>query len=242
MIIIIILIIIFIVFYSKNIENFNSPKKTNNITTSTTSTDLKKKCNKYIVVKDSLSDYIDKINKETPNTNLLIPKQVLPYNLNNTDQYNILNNYGIKNLKKKNKYINNINKNLTIPFNSNILLKNYDSVLNDTFYTNSSTILEYPKLYIINNDKNIQWTYDPKLLNTNHFYLYFNYLNNISSNLMSLKLTPDLNHEKFDINIHHTHNNYLCKLEYKGNKSIKLFIVLKKNKKIILKSNEIKIE
>ena len=59
---------------------------------------------------------------------------------------------------------------------------------------------------------------------------------------MSLKLTNNLDHDKFDINIHHNHNNYLGKLEYKGTKNIKLFIVLKKNKKIILKSNEIKIE
>jgi len=166
----------------------------------------------------------------------------LPYNLNNTEQYNILNNYGIKNLKKKNEYINNINKNQLIPFNSTTLLKNYDNILNNTFYINKSNVIDYPKLYIINNYTKIQWSYDPKLLNDSYFYLYFNYLDNISSNLMSLKLAPNLNHEKFDINIHHNHNKYVCKLDYKGNKNIKLFIVLKKNKKIILKSNEIKIK
>jgi len=233
---IILVILIIIIFYNKNTENFT----TKNVTQSS---DLKKeKCDKYVIVKDSLIEYIDKLNDETTNKNLLITKNTLPYNLNNTDQYNILNNYGIKNLKKKNKYINNINNNQTVAFNSQKLLKNYNNVLNYTFYKNSSTLLEYPKLNIINYDKNIQYTYDPKFLNDSHFYLYFNYLDNISSNLISLKLTSDLNHDKFNINIHHNHNNYLCKLEYKGTKNIRLFIVLKKNKKIILKSNEIKIK
>jgi hypothetical protein len=237
---IILLIVLLIVFYSNTIENFTSTKSTNAITTSTNS--KKQKCAKYIIVKDNLSDYIDQINNKSINKNLLKPKNLLPYNLNNTGQYNILNNSGIKYRRKKESYLNNINNNNPISFNSTTLLKNYDNVLQNTFYTNNSTPLEYPKLYIINNDTHIQWRYDPKYLNDVHFYLYFKYLDNISSNLMSLKLTDDFEHEKFNININHNHTNYLGKLEYKGNKNIKLFIVIKKNNKIILKSNEIKIK
>ena len=128
MIIIIILIILLILLYKhKYNEHF------------TVSSNSKKHCDKYIIVKDSLSDYINKINNFKPNTNLLHPKHVLPYNLNSTDQYNILNNFGIKNLKKRKKYMKNINNNQTISFNTTPLLNNYDNILNDTFYTNSTT-------------------------------------------------------------------------------------------------------
>ena len=87
MIIIIILIILIILFYYKNNEHFTS-----------VSTNSNKQCDKYIIVKDSLSDYIKQINNYKDNNNLLHPKHVLPYNLNSTDEYNILNTHSYNHL------------------------------------------------------------------------------------------------------------------------------------------------
>jgi hypothetical protein len=225
MIIIIILIILLILFYNKNNEHFTSASNSN------------KQCDKYIIVKDSLYEYIQQINNSKPNTNLLHPSHVLPYNLNSTDQYNILNNFGIKNLKKRKKYMKNINNNQTISFNTTPLLKNYDNILNDTFYKNSTTKLEYPELFIINNKSKIQWSYEIKYLNDSYFYLYFNNAYE-QHNFNSLKLSNDFKHDSFNLNINHYKNRYIYKLEYKGNKPLKMYVVLKKNNKIILKSNE----
>ena len=232
MIIIIILIILLILFYKyKNNEPFTVSSNSNS----------KNSCDKYVIVKDRLSDYIQQINNSKPNTNLLYPKHVLPYNLNSTNQYNILNNFGIKNLKKRKKYMKHINNNQTISFNTTLLLKNYDTILNDTFYNNSTTKLEYPELCIINNKSKIQWSYDTKYLNDSYFYLYFNNLDE-RNNFNSLKLSTDFKHDNFNLNINHYQNRYIYKLEYKGNKKLRMFVVLKKNKKIIIKSNVIVIK
>jgi len=233
MIIIIILIILLILFFNKNNEHFTVSTNTN--------TNSKKHCDKYIIVKDSLSDYINKINNFKPNTNLLHPKHVLPYNLNSTDQYNILNNFGIKNLKKRKKYMKNINNNQTISFNTTPLLKNYDNILNNTFYKNSTTKLEYPKLFIINNKSKIQWSYNTMYLNDSYFYLYFNNVDE-GNNFNSLKLSKNFKHDNFNLSINHYKNRYIYKLEYKGNKHLKMYVVLKKNNKSKLKSNEIELK
>jgi hypothetical protein len=229
MIIIIILIILLIMYYNKNNEHFTS------------STNSTNSCDKYIIVKDNLSDYIQKINTAKPNNNLLHPTNVLPYNLNSTDQYNILNNFGIKNLKKRKKYMKNINNNQTISFNTTTLLKNYDNILNDTFYSNSSTKLDYPELFIINNKSKIQWSYETNYLNNSYFYIYFNN-DDQQNNFNSLKLSNDFKHDSFNLNINHYKNRYIYKIEYKGTNHIRIYVVLKKNRKTILKSNEIVIK
>ena len=228
MIIIIILIILLIMYYNKNNETFIS--STNSINS----------CDKYIIVKDNLSDYIQTINNTKLNNNLLHPTHVLPYNLNSTEQYNILNNFGIKNLKKRKKYMKNIN-NQPITFNTTPLLKNYDNILNDTFYKNSTIKLEYPELFIINNKSKIQWSYGTKYLNDSYFYLYFNNADD-QPNFNSLKLSSDFKHDNFNLTIDHYNNRYIYKIEYKGTKHIRIYVVLKKKKQILLKSNEIKIE
>ena len=216
-------------YYNKKNETFIS--STNSINS----------CDKYIIVKDNLSDYIQTINNTKLNNNLLHPTHVLPYNLNSTEQYNILNNFGIKNLKKRNKYIENINNNQTISFNTTPLLNNYDNILNDTFYTNSTTKIDYPELFIINNKSKIQWSYGTKYLNNSYFYLYFNNTDD-QHNFNSLKLSSDFKHDNFSLNIDHYKNRYIYKIDYKGNKHIRIYVVIKKNKQIILKSNEIVIK
>ena len=53
-------------------------------------------CKKNIIIKDRLKEHIRNVNNYSENMNTLHPTGVLPYNLNNSDDYNILNNYGIK--------------------------------------------------------------------------------------------------------------------------------------------------
>ena len=46
----------------------------------------------------------------------------------------------------------------------------------------------------------------------------------------------------FNLNIDHYKNRYIYKIEYKGNKNLIIYVVLKKNNKTILKSNEIELK
>ena len=78
-------------------------------------------------------------------------------------------------------------------------------------------------------------------LNDSYFYLYFNNSDK-RTNFNSLKLSKNFKHDNFNLNIDHYKNRYIYKIEYKGNKRLKMYVVLKKNKKIILKSNEIVIK
>ena len=78
-------------------------------------------------------------------------------------------------------------------------------------------------------------------LNDSYFYLYFNKVDE-GTIFNSLKLSKNFKHDSFNLNIDHYKNRYIYKLEYKGNKHIKIYVVLKKNNKIILKSNEIVIK
>ena len=48
-------------------------------------------------------------------------------------RYNILNNFGVKNNKKRESYFNSLNDNNTMPHNSVNLLNNYDKVLDTKF-------------------------------------------------------------------------------------------------------------
>ena len=117
--IIIVLIVVFTIVYFYYTEKFVNYKKSS--------------CKKNIIVKDSLKDHINFTNKLNENSNILQPNGILPYNLNNTDKYNILNNFGIKNLKKRNNYIKSISNCNVIPQNSLKLLKNYDDILDKSF-------------------------------------------------------------------------------------------------------------
>ena len=95
MIILIILVLMLLYFLNKHRENFTNSNNSNNSNNTNNSNIFS--CGKNVVVKNSISDYINKLNNSTINKHFLQPNDFLPYNLNNTDQYNILNNYGIKN-------------------------------------------------------------------------------------------------------------------------------------------------
>ena len=131
-IIIIILIIIYIYwFWSKKTIN----QDTDGIQGFKDYKNQRISCNKNIIINDRLEEHISDVNNSAENMNTLHPTGVLPYNLNKTDDYNILNNYGIKNQRKREAYTLKFNGCAIIPHNSQKLLKNYDSVLDESFKT-----------------------------------------------------------------------------------------------------------
>lgn len=250
MIILIILVLILLYFLNKNKENFvsntsNNNKSTNNIFA----------CGKNVIVKDSINDYINKLNNSTINKHFLQPNDFLPYNLNNTDHYNILNNYGIKNIKKREEYTNSLNNNTTIPYNSIKLLKNYDTELTNAFTKinignssndNTTKSNKLPEIYLVSKDNNIQWSYNSiDLDNDMNFYIYFDFVDKCDdpinfNKFRSLKISSKFKSEFFKLIINESNNTNIYKLEYTNtNKFARLFVVLKRSNKIIKKSNNI---
>ena len=245
--IIIVLLVAFTIFYFYYTETFVNYKKSS--------------CKKNIIVKDSLKDHINFTNKLNENSNILQPNGVLPYNLNNTEKYNILNNFGIKNLKKRNNYIKSISNCNVIPQNSVKLLKNYDYILDKSFTNisvnkwnneicNNTGKIDYPNLSLISNDYIIHWSYYHKYLNNKNFYLYYKYIDkcdksidndsNINYNSLQLKNNFECNEFNFLVSTYKQRNIY--KLTYKvSSKSVKIYIVLKEFNNVLKKSNIIKL-
>ena len=235
LIIIIILIIILIVRYN-NKESF-------------------KNCKNNIIVKDSLKEHIKKTNIQSKKSSILYPNGVLPYNLNNTDQYNILNNLGIKNLRKRETFIKSLNKCQTIPYNSVTLLSNYDKSLDNAFthintskYPTKSVELELPDIYLIMNNYIVHWSYETKYLNDKDFYLYYEFIDTNDrpiclQNFNTFKLNNNFESKEFKLETSYFKNRNMYKLNYNDtSKIVRLFIVLKKNSKVVKKSNNIKIK
>ena len=156
-------------------------------------------CKKNIIIKDRLKEHIHNVNNYSENMNTLHPRGVLPYNLNNSDDYNILNNYGIKNQRKRAEYTYKLNGCNTLPHNSHQLLKNYDSVLDESFknlvvpkwknysakYFNT-TSEEPPKILLIQdeNERSVRWSYPQEDLCNRKLYLYYKCLVYMTQRLM----------------------------------------------------------
>lgn len=243
--IIIVLIVVFTIVYFYYTEKFVNYKKSS--------------CKKNIIVKDSLKDHINFTNKLNENSNILQPNGILPYNLNNTDKYNILNNFGIKNLKKRNNYIKSISNCNVIPQNSLKLLKNYDDILDKSFTNitinkwnneicNKNVKIDYPNISLVSNDYSIHWSYYHKYLNNKNFYVYYKYVDkcdqsdesNTSYNSLQLKNNFDCNEFNFIVSTYKQRNIY--KLSYKlTSKSVKIYICLKEGNIYLKKSNIIKL-
>ena len=243
--IIIVLIVVFTIVYFYYTEKFVNYKKSS--------------CKKNIIVKDSLKDHINFTNKLNENSNILQPNGILPYNLNNTDKYNILNNFGIKNLKKRNNYIKSISNCNVIPQNSLKLLKNYDDILDKSFTNitinkwnneicNKNVKIDYPNISLVSNDYSIHWSYYHKYLNNKNFYVYYKYFDkcdqsdesNTIYNSLQLKNNFDCNEFNFIVSTYKQRNIY--KLSYKlTSKSVKIYICLKEGNIYLKKSNIIKL-
>ena len=252
------ILIILVIFFFYAIRNVNRDVNretfySNNLT----------KSNKFgnkIVNNNNINSYINTINTPIINKNILEPKWVMPYNLNylnNLDKYNILNNFGIKNNKKRQEYINKINNNETVPFNSIKLLKNYDGNLNNIFTTisNNSFIQkvvntspkDLPEIYLVSKDNKIRWSYNTKELDNDiNFYIYFDFVNKCDDTInfnqfSSLKISNNFRSIYFNLTINNTNNNNtIYKLEYTNtNKFVRIFVVLKRNNIVIKKSNNI---
>lgn len=114
-IIFIFIVIVLIIKNYKNKEFFNNKKK-----------DICKKTK--IIEKDSLNDYLNYVNNNPKNNNFFVPDNYIPFNISNNFQYNILNNFGIKNNKQLQDFYKELN-NIT-PYNHNIILKNYNNHIN----------------------------------------------------------------------------------------------------------------
>lgn len=141
----------------------------NNVTTSSRN-DINKKTDKCY--QNNLKKHIYK------------PRYAIPYNYKNNLEYNILNNYGTKELKKRHKLIDNIissNPNTLTPFNKNILLKNYNKKLVDTFEDNAYTInktgKEKKNFHLLGRWKDniyyINWSVNNKLNLNNNIKIYY---------------------------------------------------------------------
>jgi len=245
--IIIVLIVAITIFYFYYTEKFVNYKNTS--------------CKKNIIVKDSLKDHINFTNKLNENNNILQPNGILPYNLNNTDKYNILNNFGIKNLKKRNNYIKSLSNCNIIAKNATKLLKNYDNILDKSFTNISinkwnkicynSQKIDYPNISLISNEYVMHWSYYHKYLNNKNFYLYYKYIDKCdksididdsNKNYNSLQLKTNFECREFNFIVSTYKERNIYKLTYKlASKSVKIYIDLKEDNKSLKKSNIIKL-
>ena len=243
--IIIVLIVVFTIVYFYYTETFVNYKKLS--------------CNKNIIVKDSLKQHIIYTNKLNLNKNILQPNGILPYNLNNTEKYNILNNFGIKNQKKRNNYIKSLSNCNVIPQNSFKLLKNYDNILDTSFINisinkwndekcNKLSKIDYPNISLVSNDYSIHWSYYNKYLNNKFFYVYYKYIDkceesdDFNKNYNSLKLKDNFDCNEFNFIVSTYKERNIYKLIYKlSTKSVKIYIVLKEDNNYLKKSNIIKL-
>ena len=213
-------------------------------------------CNNKLKIKDFKESLnLDrKIKKD-----ILRPTGVLPHNLNNSDKYNILNNFGIKNNKKRNAYFSSLNDNNTIAYNSKNLLKNYDKVLDKSFEKNNysnfnkdqpsnkpNKIPEFKDIYLIGNELKAQFSYDANLLTNakTKLYIYYDIVDNCNEDfdfnkLKKLRLDKSINlTNDFSLTTNHYNDRNIYKLEFKNVlKQARLIVVLKHNKKIVKKSN-----
>ena len=242
----ILILLLILIFISKK-ELFTNPKPNTK----------KIECNKKLEIKDFKESLnLDKEIKK----DILRPTGVLPYNLNNTNRYNILNNFGIKNNKKRNSYFNNLNDNNTIAYNSIKLLNNYDKVLDQSFrntdYSRDEQRVplpptlkpEFKDIYLISNKLKAQFSYDRKLLTNKEtkLYIYYDIVNNCDEDfdfnkLKKLRLDKSINSSNdFNLTINHYNDRNIYKLEFQSSDSnnlARLIVVLKHDKKIVNKSN-----
>lgn len=241
-----ILILLFILMFFYKRELFTNPNSKPKI-----------ECNKKLKIKEfkEILNFDKKIKKD-----ILRPKGVLPHNLNDTNRYNILNNFGVKNNKKRESYFRSLNDNNTIPHNSAKLLNNYDKVLDETF---SKSQTQYPgtaeeptkaeikqsdfkDIYLISDDLKAQFSYDSNLLKSDKtkLYLYYDIVDSCDDSydfnkLKKLRLDKSINlSNDFSITMNHYNDRNIYKLEFKNlKKQARVIVVLKHDKKIIKKSN-----
>lgn len=240
-----ILILLLILMFLYKRESFTNPKPKDKIG-----------CNKKLKIKDFRETL--SFNKKIKN-DILRPTGVLPHNLNNTNQYNILNNFGIKNNKKRNAYSRALNDNNTIPYNTTPLLKKYDKVLDQAFdkkvYSNynkdltnptENSIPEFKDIYLIGNELKAQFSYDSNLLTSSKtkLYIYYDIVDSCDEDfdfnkLKKLRLDKSINStDNFSLITNHYNDRNIYKLEFKNvGKQARLIVVLKHNKKIVKKSN-----
>ena len=238
-----ILILLLILMFMYKRELFTNPKPKDKIG-----------CNKKLKIRDfkETLNFDKKIKKD-----ILRPTGLLPYNLNNTNQYNILNNFGIKNNKKRNAYSRELNDNNTIPYNTTNLLKNYDKVLDQTFKENSYSNYNQPQknsgempkfkdIYLIGNELKAQFSYDSNLLASpkTKLYIYYDIVDSCDEDfdfnkLKKLRLDKSINlTDNFNLTTNHYNDRNIYKLEFKNlGKQARLIVVLKHDKKIVKKSN-----
>jgi len=204
------------------------------------------------LIKDILKEHIEDTNLEKYNISTFNPTHVLAYNLNSTNEYNILNNYGIKNTKKRESYIKKLNKCNTVPYNKNSLLKNYDTILNKSFttiYLNHEIHHDckpegLTKIQLIGNNNIFQWSYDTHHLKNKFFYIFYKIVDNkchdTSIVYNSLKIIPNFESSEFSLSVNNYKNrniyimNFLVK-----NKFCDIYIVLSENNNMLIKSNNI---
>ena len=94
----------------------------------------------------------------------------------------------------------------------------------------------------------VHWSYETKYLNDKDFYLYYEFIDTSDTpiclqNFNTFKLNNNFESKEFKLETTHFKNRNMYKLNYNDtSKIVRLFIVLKKNSKVLKKSNNIKIE
>ena len=108
-------------------------------------------CIKNINISNKLKTHLDKVKTLKINNNILQHIGPIPFNYSNKLEYSVMNNNGIKDLKKRQLYEkNNINNGVILPYNKRVLLKNLNrNVFNHNFkdirppITNCQNISDY---------------------------------------------------------------------------------------------------
>lgn len=207
--------------------------------------------NNQTLLKDLLNQHLEKTNLDTYTKNTYIPLNVLAYNLNSTDEYNILNNYGIKNQKKRIMYSRKNNNCNTLPYNKTQLYNNYDSILDDSFTTiylnnehNKCKKEKLTKIHLIGDKNTFQWSYDTKQLKNKDFYLFYKIRDEKCPtkllNYNVLKITSNFESPEFSLSVNNYKNRNIYIMNFLvQNKFCDVYIVLTKKKNMLIKSNNI---
>lgn len=193
-----------------NINSVNTNTNTNNLDNISNNTNITNNNNikgdvncldKKIIKIDSLKEHLNRINSQKNNKNILIPKEIIPYNFSKTDNYNIMNNFGVIDLNKRSEYLRSLNKD-TISYNYNNLLKNYHDKIDDNFLnitTNYKPKCDFNKkecfkniivigqwININNTNKySINWSIDSNCNFDSKLYIYFRKTNECKKILLS---------------------------------------------------------
>ena len=203
-----------------------------------------------IIEKDSLAEHLMKVNNNKNNKNILKPDTFIPYNINDNYQYNILNNFGIKNNKERYKFEKTIHN--ILPINGNSVFKNYnkqfssEKKLKENSLCKKEEINCHERLKILGrytkNYYNINMSYNDNCNMSSYFNIYFkevdqnyepklleekNTFKKIKLNYDSILSKNTIKYDEEDIIITQNHykNRFLYNIKFNSFKKEKHYVI-----------------